>query len=51
MNKQNKILGPIGLATKAGKISFGTEAVKESVLRKKLKSIEFVFRFIYNVED
>lgn len=39
MNKQNKILGLIGLATKAGKISFGTEAVKESVLRKKAKLV------------
>ena len=39
MNNQNRVLGLIGISAKAGKISFGTEAVKESILKKKAKLI------------
>ena len=35
----NKILGLIGLATKAGGICFGTESVKQEVNKKKVKLI------------
>lgn len=31
----NKALGLIGIATKAGKVSFGTDAVLERILKKK----------------
>ena len=39
MNKDNKILGLIGIATKAGKITCGTEAVKESIKKNKAKLV------------
>lgn len=39
MNNQNRVLGLMGIATKAGKISFGTEAVKGAVLNKKAKLV------------
>lgn len=39
MNNQNRVLGLMGIATKAGKISFGTEAAKEAILKKKAKLV------------
>ena len=39
MNNQNRVLGLIGIAMKAGKISFGTESVKEATLKKKAKLV------------
>lgn len=39
MNNQNRALGLIGISTKAGRISFGTDAVKESILKKKAKLV------------
>ena len=31
MNKESKVLGLVGIATKAGKISFGAESVKDAI--------------------
>lgn len=35
----NKILGLIGLAMKAGKVSFGADSVEENILKKKVKLV------------
>lgn len=35
----NKVLGLIGLAMKAGKVSFGADSVEESIMRKKVKLV------------
>lgn len=35
MNNESRVLGLIGISTKAGKISFGTDAVLERIERKK----------------
>ena len=35
----NKVLGMIGLATKAGKVSFGREQVIEGIARKKVSLV------------
>lgn len=35
----NKILGLIGLAMKAGKISFGADSVEENIVKKKVKLV------------
>lgn len=35
----NKVLGLIGLAMKAGKICFGADSVEESILKKKVKLV------------
>lgn len=35
----NKILGLIGLAMKAGKVSFGSDSVEENILKKKIKLV------------
>ncbi len=35
MSKEIKALGLIGIATKAGRIAYGTEAVKETIENKK----------------
>ena len=35
----NKILGLIGLAMKAGKVAFGSDSVEESILKKKVKLV------------
>ena len=37
MTNSNKICGLLGLATRAGKIVFGTEACKSSIGKKKVK--------------
>ena len=37
--ESNKILRLLGLATRAGKIAFGTESVTESVEKKKAKLV------------
>ena len=39
MNWENKVLGLIGIATKAGKVAFGTEAVEESIKKRKVKLV------------
>lgn len=39
MNKENRVLGLIGIATKAGKVAFGTEAVTETIKNKKAKLV------------
>ena len=39
MIDKEKILGLIGLSMKAGKITFGTEAVEEAIERKKIRLI------------
>lgn len=39
MINKTKVLGLLGLATKAGKISFGIEACKDMVIKKKAKLI------------
>lgn len=39
MEKQTKLSGLIGLATRAGKICFGTEACFEQIERKKVKLV------------
>ena len=39
MNKENRILGLMGITAKAGKIAFGTEAVIESIEKKKAKLV------------
>lgn len=33
----NKVLGLIGLAMKAGKVCFGSDSVEENILKKKVK--------------
>ena len=38
INKQ-KVLGYLGLSTKAGKIVFGTDAVTEAIYKKKIKLV------------
>lgn len=35
----NKILGLIGLAMKAGKVSFGADSVEENIIKKKIKLV------------
>lgn len=35
----NKVLGLIGLAMKAGKVCFGSDSVEENILKKKLKLV------------
>ncbi len=35
----NKILGLIGLAMKAGKVSFGADSVEENIVKKKVKLV------------
>ncbi len=35
----NKILGLIGLAMKAGKISFGSDSVEEDIMKRKVKLV------------
>lgn len=35
----NKILGLIGLAMKAGKVSFGADSVEENITKKKVKLV------------
>lgn len=37
--ENNKIYGLLGLARRAGKISFGTESVKETIEKKKAKLV------------
>ena len=39
MGVNNKIYGLIGLARRAGKISFGTESAKETIEKKKAKLV------------
>lgn len=39
MEKNSKIYGLLGLARRAGKISFGTESVKDTIERNKAKLI------------
>ena len=39
MNKENSILGLIGIAAKAGKVICGTEAVEEAIKNKKAKLV------------
>lgn len=39
MINQNKVCGLIGLATRAGKIVFGTEACMSAIQKKKIKLI------------
>ena len=39
MNKDSKVWGLIGISTKAGKVAFGTEAVEETINRKKAKLV------------
>ena len=39
MNKDSRVLGLLGIATKAGAMTFGTEAVKESIESKKAKLV------------
>ena len=41
MNKESKVLGLIGIATKAGKIAFGTESVIETIENKKARLVIF----------
>lgn len=36
---ENKVLGLLGLATRAGKIAFGTESVLENIENKKAKLV------------
>ena len=36
---ENKIYGLLGLSAKAGKLSFGTEAVLEKIFKNKIKLI------------
>lgn len=35
----NKILGLIGLAMKAGKVCFGADSVEENIIKKKVKLV------------
>lgn len=35
----NKILGLIGLAMRAGKVSFGADSVEENILKRKVKLV------------
>ncbi|MCI8641583.1 MAG: 50S ribosomal protein L7ae [Clostridia bacterium] len=35
----NKILGLIGLAMKAGKVSFGADSVEESIIKRKVNLV------------
>lgn len=35
----SKILGLIGLAMKAGKVSFGADSVEESIIKRKVKLV------------
>lgn len=35
----NKILGLIGLAMKAGKVAFGADSVEESIIKRKVKLV------------
>ncbi|MBE5805937.1 MAG: 50S ribosomal protein L7ae [Clostridiales bacterium] len=35
----NKVYGLLGLATKAGKLSFGTESCLETIIKKKAKLV------------
>lgn len=35
----NKITGLLGLATKAGKLTFGTESVKSTIIKKQAKLV------------
>ena len=35
----NKILGLLGLAMKAGKVSFGSDSVEENIVKKKVKLV------------
>ncbi len=35
----NKILGLIGLAMKAGKVAFGADSVEENILKQKVKLV------------
>ena len=37
MTSKNRVLGLIGLCTKAGKITFGTQACLEAIERRKVK--------------
>ena len=39
MINKEKIYGMLGLAAKAGKITFGAEATKEAILKSKVKLI------------
>lgn len=39
MNKESKILGLIGIATKAGKVTSGSEAVKDLIEKNKVKLV------------
>ncbi len=39
MTNSNKICGLLGLATRAGKIVFGTEACKMAIRKRKLKLV------------
>lgn len=39
MINENRVLGLIGISTKAGKISFGTEQVKETIIKNKAKLV------------
>ena len=40
MNQINsKIYGLLGLSTRAGKLIFGTDAVKEAILKRKIKLV------------
>lgn len=39
MNKESRVLGFIGIATKAGKIACGTEAVEETIEKRKAKLV------------
>ncbi len=39
MINKEKVYGMLGLAAKAGKITFGAEATKEAILKRKVKLI------------
>lgn len=39
MIDERKLLGMLGIATKAGKITFGAESCKDSIMRNKVKLV------------
>lgn len=39
MINEQKIYGMLGLATRAGKITFGADSTKEAIIKKKIKLI------------
>ncbi len=39
MDQKSRVLGLIGIATKAGKVTFGTEAVLEAIEKRKAKLV------------